>query len=98
MEGNVVFVVMLSQILIQKIMKILYESGSVIDVHVKLTANHFGTFHVWVCYFFRNTENILMQRNLVRDCFLPLLLEGGSSQYNAQLNNEANMYSLMNMI
>ncbi|KAJ8976416.1 hypothetical protein NQ317_005336 [Molorchus minor] len=54
-----------------------YESGSVIDVHVKLTANHFGTFTYSLCVL----EDSQAPES-GEDCFLPLLLEGGSSQYN----------------
>ncbi|KAJ8963263.1 hypothetical protein NQ318_018730 [Aromia moschata] len=54
-----------------------YESGSVIDVQIRLTANHMGTFTYSLC--------VLEDPNAPEsgeDCFLPLLLEDGSSQYN----------------
>ncbi|KAJ8926682.1 hypothetical protein NQ314_020925 [Rhamnusium bicolor] len=53
-----------------------YESGSVIDVSVRLTSNHLGTFTYSVC--------VLEDPNAPEPgehCFIPISLEDGSSKY-----------------
>ncbi|XP_018560915.1 uncharacterized protein LOC108903281 [Anoplophora glabripennis] len=54
-----------------------YEAGSVIDVKIRLTANHLGTFTYSLC----KLEDPKAPES-GEDCFIPLMLEDGSSQYN----------------
>ncbi|XP_018560921.1 uncharacterized protein LOC108903286 [Anoplophora glabripennis] len=55
----------------------IYEPESVIDVQIKLTANHIGTFTYSLCVL-EDPDG----PESGEDCFMPLVLEDGSTYYN----------------
>lgn len=66
-----------------------YEAGSVINVTIRLTANHLGTFTYSLC----KLEDPNAPES-GEECFIPLLLADGSSQYNVT----ANEFNIINKI
>ncbi|KAJ8912611.1 hypothetical protein NQ315_000480 [Exocentrus adspersus] len=70
-----------------------YQSGSVIETKINVTANHYGTFAYSLC--------VLSNPNAPEpgeECFQPLTFEDGSSLYTIQNSDDNSKFQIANRI